>query len=123
MGYNVYSTIQPSSFFTMNKLTLSALMASFLLISACGESADDTADADKSVMDSAVEMTEHAAESISDSTSNAYDATKEMAEDVAESTSEVIDDAVDATTEMANDVADSAIEMKDKMMEEDKTED
>jgi uncharacterized protein YcfL len=81
----------------MNKLTLSALMASFLLISACGESTENTADADKSVMDSAVEMTEQAAESVSESTSDAYD----------------------ATTEMANDVADSAMEM----MEEDKPKD
>jgi hypothetical protein len=79
-------------------------MASFLLISACGQSSDDTADAEKT------------AGSFSNRTSNAYNATKEMAEDVAESTSKVID----ATTKMANDVANSAIEMKDKMMEDDK---
>ena len=58
----------------MNKLTLSALLASTLIISAC----DKAEDATEAAMDKASEMTEQVGEAAAEHAEHAADAGKEM---------------------------------------------
>jgi len=103
----------------MKKLTLAALIASTLLITACDQSSDvdvtDTAtETGSTMMDNATEMVEQASETVSETTStvvDAVEATTEIAADAVESGSEMIDSTVEVSTKSAGDVADSASEV------------
>jgi predicted RecB family endonuclease len=64
----------------MNKLTLSALIASTLFISAC----DQAQDATEGAMDKATEMTHNAAEHAEDAADHAMEASKGMANEAME---------------------------------------
>lgn len=85
----------------MNKLTLSALIASTLFISACDQAQDTT----EGAMDKAAEMTYNAAEHSED----AAEAGKEMVGDAMEAGKDMASDAMEAGKDMAN----SAMEKMD----------
>ena len=73
----------------MNKLTLSALLASTLIISAC----DKAEDATEGAMDKASEMTEQVGEAAAEHAEHAADAGKEMMDKATDKVHEMTGDA------------------------------
>jgi ElaB/YqjD/DUF883 family membrane-anchored ribosome-binding protein len=92
----------------MNKLTLSAIIASTLFITACDQAQETT----EGAMDKATEMTHSAAEHAGD----AAEAGKDMASDAMDEAKAMATDAMDEAKAMAADVADQPKEKMDDFM-------